>query len=71
MKAVIDRFEETFAVVLAGEQEIRVDIPRKLLPAGSREGSWLDFSISLDPEGEHRQRDKIQNMLDRLKQKKP
>ncbi len=71
MKAVIDRFEQSFAVVLAGDEEIRLDIPRKLLPAGSKEGSWLDLTISLDPEGERRQRDKIQNMLDRLKQKKP
>ncbi|MFY9542033.1 MAG: DUF3006 family protein, partial [Dethiobacteria bacterium] len=31
MKAVIDRFEGDFAVVLFGDEEIKLNIPRKLL----------------------------------------
>lgn len=69
MKAVIDRFEEDFAVVLLGDEEIRVDIPRKYLPKGSREGSWLTVGFELDPEGEGQQREKIGKLLDKLKSK--
>ncbi len=32
MKAVIDRIVEDYAVLLVGDEEIKVDIPKKLLP---------------------------------------
>ncbi|MGB4243951.1 MAG: DUF3006 domain-containing protein [Dethiobacteria bacterium] len=69
MKAVIDCLEGDFAVVLFGDEEIKVDIPRKLLPKGAREGSWLKVNIELDPEGEKRQREKIEGLLKRLREK--
>ncbi len=69
MKAVIDRFEGDYAVVLVGESEVKMDVPRTLLPRGSREGSWLTFDLRLDPEGEKRQREKISKLLDKLKNK--
>jgi len=37
MKAVIDRFEGDYAVVLFGDEEIKVDIPKELLPQEPRE----------------------------------
>ncbi|NLL58351.1 MAG: DUF3006 domain-containing protein [Firmicutes bacterium] len=49
MKAVIDRFEGDYAVVLFGDQ--KVDIPRQLLPKSAKEDSWLKVSFELDPEG--------------------
>ena len=69
MKAVIDRFEGSYAVVLIGPEEIRVDLPVKLLPKGAREGSVLDVSLELDPEGEVERRKRIRAKLDRLKNK--
>ena len=69
LKAVIDRFIGITAVVLFGDEEIRVDIHRKLLPPGIREGSWLNVSFELDPEGEGKQRKKIDKLLDKLKRK--
>ena len=69
MKAVIDRFEGDYAIVLFGDEEIKVDIPRKLLPPGAKEGSWLNVSFELDPEGEKRQRKKIEGLLDKLRKK--
>lgn len=51
MKAVIDCLEGDFAVVLFGDEEIKVDIPRKLLPKGAREGSWLKVNIELIQKG--------------------
>ena len=37
MKAVIDRFEGNYAVLLFGTKEIKVDFPRELLPAAVKE----------------------------------
>lgn len=69
MKAVIDRFEGEFAVVLFGEEEIKAEIPRKLLPAGAREGSWLKVNFELDQEGTKKQEEKIRGLLEKLKKK--
>ncbi len=69
MKAVIDRFEGEYAVVLFGDDEIKADIPRQFLPPGAEEGSWLNVSFELDPEGEEKQREKIEGLLDKLKRK--
>ncbi len=69
MKAVIDRFEGDLAVILIGEEEIKVNIPRQLLPAGAREGSWLKISFELDPEGTQKQETKIKGLLEKLKNK--
>ncbi len=69
MKAVIDRFEGEYAVVLFGQDEIKVDIPKILLPEGSKEGNWLNASFELDIEREEQQRKKIENKLNKLKNK--
>ena len=69
LKAVIDRFESDYAIVLFGEDEIKVDIPKALLPEGSKEGSWLNINFELDVEGEIKQRERIEKKLDRLKKK--
>lgn len=69
LKAVIDRFEGEYAVVLFGDEEIQVDVPRKLLPKGAKEGSWMNVNFELNPEGEQKQREKISKLLDKLKNK--
>lgn len=48
MKAVIDRFEGKFAVLIVGEDEQHLNILKKLLPKQSREGSWLQVEIQND-----------------------
>ena len=45
MKVVVDRFEGEFAVLVVGEDEQRLNVPRKLLPEQSKEGSWLQVEI--------------------------
>ena len=67
MKAVIDRIEGSTAVVLLGEKEVKIDVPISKLPKGSREGSWLKVNFDLDPEGEKNQREKIANLIEKLK----
>ena len=69
MKAVVDRIENQTAVLLFGDEEIKVDMPLKLLPAGTREGSLLQVDFTLDRKGEAAQREKISNLLDKLKNK--
>ena len=51
MKAVIDRFEDDQAVLLAGENEdIKVIFPKAFLPAEAEEGDYLAMDISVDRE---------------------
>lgn len=69
MKAVIDRFEGDYAVVLFGEEEIKVDIPRVLLPAEAKEGSWLKVSFKLDEEETKKREERIKGLLEKLKNK--
>jgi len=45
MKVVIDRFEGDFAVLIAKEDERRLNVLKKLLPQQSKEGSWLQVDI--------------------------
>lgn len=72
MKAVIDRFEGDYAVLLVGDAEERRDVPRHQLPAGAKEGSWLIVHADryeLDSEGEKQQREKIKAQLKRLRER--
>jgi hypothetical protein len=67
MQAVVDRFENGFAVLLLGEEEIRVEIPLAMLPTGVQEGDWLKVSFEPDHERTEDRKVKIQSLLDKLK----
>ena len=69
MRAVIDRFEETYAVLLVGPQEVELHIRKEELPPESKEGSVLLLGFSLDTQGEVQQREKVSSLLNKLKQK--
>ena len=45
MKAVIDRFEGEFGVLIVGEDQQRMNVLKKLLPKKSKEGDWLQVEI--------------------------
>jgi hypothetical protein len=47
-KAVIDRFEGDKAVLLVGEEEDRLVVPRASLPTGVKEGTWLQVDVADD-----------------------
>ena len=74
-KAVIDRFEEGQAVLLVGEQERKLVVPRKSLPKGAKEGQWLKVeldgerlvSAAIDQEETARARQRIAEKLERLR----
>lgn len=67
MRIIVDRIENNIAVCLFGDEETSVDIPIKYLPIETKEGSWVNVSFKLDMNGEQKQRDKISNLLDKLK----
>jgi hypothetical protein len=74
-KAVIDRFEEGWAVLLVGDEERRIDVPRKDLPRGAREGHWLRVELycdqiigaQIDEQETRRVRARISDKLERLR----
>ncbi len=45
MKAVIDRFEGEFAVLIVGDDEQHLNVLKKLLPKPSKAGSWLQVEL--------------------------
>ena len=65
----MDRLENGYAVLLWGEGEIKVNLPRELLPPGAGEGSILKISLEVDEEGTEKQSEKISHLLHRLKGK--
>ena len=69
MKAIIDRLEGNYAVVLFGEDEIRVDIPLEVLPYGVREGDVLSVSFEIDMEATRARKEKALSFLEKLKNK--
>lgn len=66
MRAVIDRIEGNLAVLeIDGKTEII--FPLKFLPSGSQPGNILNINISLNPNAEHRQKEKIKKLQEKLK----
>ena len=51
-EAVIDRFEDGWAVLPVGEKERKLVVPRRPLPQGVKEGHWLQVEIEGGPAGE-------------------
>ncbi len=75
-KAVVDRFEGSIAVLLIGEDgSRRLNVPRKQLPKGTREGTWLKVeleddtlrSAEIDREETERAKQRIAEKLERLR----
>lgn len=73
--AVIDRFEDTVAVLLVGVEQQVVDVPRDQLPAGAQPGQWVRLvwdgatiqQITLDPDATAAAHQRIQDKLTRLR----
>ena len=69
MRAVVDRIEGGFAVLLFGEQEIKVDMPLELLPHELKEGDILSVAFAIDRQSTQTQKEKISGLLQKLKDK--
>jgi hypothetical protein len=76
MKAVIDRFEGDKAVLLVGEEEAKLIVPRASLPSGVKEGQWLQVDVeddrvltaTIDEDETARAKERIADKLARLRQ---
>jgi hypothetical protein len=69
MKAVIDRVEGELAVLLLGDESIKLNILLSLLPAGCREGDILNMSFERDVVGTEQAKEKVSGLMDKLKKK--
>lgn len=62
LSGVIDRFEEKMAVLLIGDDEVKVNFPKKLLPSSLEEGDWLKIDIAYDDETTEQMRREIEEL---------
>lgn len=69
IKAVIDRFENSRAVLLVGEEETAVNWPKEFLPAKVKEGDYLQLTISFDAEATAAARAEAEELLKSLTEK--
>lgn len=66
---VIDRFEGKYAILETQDKDpIVFNFPLHLLPKEAKEGTVLSIHISIDQEETKRRKDKIQNLLNKLKE---
>ena len=70
IKLIIDRFEEEWAILETQDNNpITFNFPRHLLPQEAKEGTVLNINIGTDQEETKRRKDKIQNLLNKLKER--
>jgi hypothetical protein len=69
MKAVIDRVEGKIAVLLLGDESIKLNIPLSLLPDGCKEGDILNMSFERDVVGTEQAKERVSGLMDKLKKK--
>ena len=65
--AVIDRFEEDKAVLLAGDEEIKIKFPRILLDKNLKEGDYITIDVKYDNEATQKAKEEVANLLKSLK----
>lgn len=69
MRAVIDRFEGDLAVVLVGEEEYRLQVPRRFLPRGAREGDVLVLRWEIDRQETEARRQRVRGLIEELRRR--
>ncbi len=67
--ATIDRFEGEVAVLLVGEEQTPVNVPRSDLPDGAKQGDVLRLEATIDREETESRRESIQEKIERLKRR--
>lgn len=75
--AVVDRIEGENSILLVGDEQDRLVIPLKNLPAGTTIGSWLQvdvaddrvLSVTLDLNAEEAAKKRISEKLGKLRRK--
>ena len=69
-RAVVDRVEDGgTAVVLVGDEEVSVDLPASMLPAGAEGGSHLVITVKLDEASRASAEDRIKALQEKLERR--
>ena len=69
-RAVIDRVEDGgTAVLLAGEDEVKVELPASLLPAGAEAGSHLVVTVALDEASRKEAEERVKALQEKLEKR--
>jgi len=69
IKLIIDRFEGKYALLESQDKDPLIfNFPLYLLPQEAKEGTVLNINIDIDQEETKRRKDKIQNLLNKLKE---
>jgi autonomous glycyl radical cofactor GrcA len=69
-RAVVDRVEDGgVAVLLVGEEELKVELPASLLPEGAEGGSHLVVNVSLDDDSRRAAEDRVRAMQEKLEKR--
>ena len=69
-RAVIDRIEDGgTAVLLVGEDELKVELPASLLPEGAESGSHLSINISLDEASRKEAEERVKALQEKLEKR--
>lgn len=76
-QAVIDRFEGKQVVILVGQEQEILIVPRSSIPKSAKAGDWLIvdvrddriFSVEIDIKATEAARKRINEKLDRLRKK--
>ena len=69
-RAVVDRIEDGgVAVLLAGEEELKVELPAPLLPEGAGSGSHLVIEVSLDEASRREAEDRVKALQEKLEKR--
>ncbi|GAB6099218.1 hypothetical protein JCM16358_10970 [Halanaerocella petrolearia] len=66
MRGVVDRFVSGFGVVIVGQEEFKLIVPKGELPKNTEEGDWMKLKFIPDKKYTQERREKIEEMLDDL-----
>ena len=74
-QAIVDRFEDDYAVLLLEGEQTTINVPRKQLPRGTHEGDYLKIELQdgnvtkaeRDPEATEQAKERIEAKLARLR----
>jgi hypothetical protein len=69
-RAVIDRIEDGgTAVLLAGDEELKVELPASLLPEGAESGSHLSVTVALDEAARGEAEERVKALQEKLEKR--
>jgi hypothetical protein len=68
LRAVIDRFEGDLAVLLVGDEEYVLQVPRRFLPPGAREGDVLVLRWKVDRQETEARRERVRRLIEEMRQ---